>query len=75
MEPFDADGIYGRRYPDDDSPPTDFCFTVATRGDQHLMLDAADGSITHYDPNGWDTEPGGKAPQPRTCPRWLSSSE
>ncbi|GHG99188.1 hypothetical protein GCM10018780_25700 [Streptomyces lanatus] len=53
-EPLDADEIYGERYPDDDSPPENFAFTVATRYDQHLMLDAADGGITHYDPNGWD---------------------
>ncbi|WP_412074677.1 SUKH-4 family immunity protein [Streptomyces xanthophaeus] len=62
MEPFDADEIYGERYPDDDSPPTNFCFTVATRYDQHLMLDAADGGITHYDPNGWDHGAGWKGP-------------
>ncbi|WP_405578557.1 SUKH-4 family immunity protein [Streptomyces sp. NBC_01092] len=53
-EPFDADELYGRRYPDDDSPPKDFCFTIATWYDQHLMLDAADGDLTHYDLNGWD---------------------
>ncbi|MFD8954255.1 SUKH-4 family immunity protein [Streptomyces xanthophaeus] len=62
MEPFDADEIYGERRPDDDSPPTNFCFTVATRYDQHLMLDAADGGITHYDPNGWDHGAGWKGP-------------
>ena len=38
LEPVDADEIYGERYPDDDSPPKNFCFTVATRYDQHLML-------------------------------------
>ncbi|MGW3061611.1 SUKH-4 family immunity protein [Streptomyces goshikiensis] len=62
MEPFDADEIYGERCPDNDSPPTNFCFTVATRYDQHLMLDAADGGITHYDPNGWDHGAGWKGP-------------
>ncbi|MEU9993028.1 SUKH-4 family immunity protein [Streptomyces sp. NPDC048045] len=62
MEPFDADEIYGERYPDDDSPPKNFCFTVATWYDQHLMLDAADGGITHYDPNGWDHGAGWKGP-------------
>ncbi len=60
LEPFDADEIYGNRYPDDDSPPKNFCFTVAVWGDQHLMLDAADGGITHYDPNGWDHGDGWK---------------
>ncbi|MFF8908665.1 hypothetical protein [Streptomyces olivaceoviridis] len=59
-EPFDADEIYGERYPDDDSPPTNFCFTVALWGDQHLMLGAADGGVTHYDPNGWDHGAGWK---------------
>ncbi|MFF5448748.1 SUKH-4 family immunity protein [Streptomyces sp. NPDC012888] len=54
LEPFDADEIYGNRYPDDDSPPENFSFTALTWGDQHLMLEAADGGITHYDPNGWD---------------------
>lgn len=62
MEPFDADEIYGERYPDDDSPPENFCFTMATWYDQHLMLDAADGGITHYDPNGWDHGAGWKGP-------------
>ncbi|MGW7056288.1 hypothetical protein [Streptomyces sp. NPDC054887] len=68
MEPFDADEIYGRRYPDDESPPTNFCFPVAWRGDQHLMLDAADGSITHYDHNGWDHGAGWKGPAAENLP-------
>ncbi|CCK24682.1 hypothetical protein BN159_0303 [Streptomyces davaonensis JCM 4913] len=68
MEPFDADEIYGRRYPDDDSPPTNFCFTVATRYDQHLMLDAADRSITHNDPNGWDHAAGWQGPAAEALP-------
>ncbi|MEV5773457.1 hypothetical protein AB0L49_19715 [Streptomyces antimycoticus] len=62
LEPFDADEIYGNRYPDDDSPPKNFCFAVATRYDQHLMLEAADGGITHYDPNGWDHGAGWQGP-------------
>ncbi|MFE1885138.1 hypothetical protein [Streptomyces diastatochromogenes] len=62
LEPFDADEIYGERYPDDDSPPKNFCFTVATWYDQHLMLGAEDGGITHYDPNGWDHGAGWKGP-------------
>ncbi|MFD0003063.1 hypothetical protein ACFVJ4_11650 [Streptomyces sp. NPDC127178] len=60
MEPFDADEIYGRRHPDDDFPPKNFCFTIATWFDQHLMLDAELGDITHYDPNGWDHGAGWK---------------
>ncbi|MFF8369605.1 SUKH-4 family immunity protein [Streptomyces lydicus] len=54
LHPFDADELYGNRYPDDDSPPVNFCFTVGTWGDQMLMLDADSGGIDHYDPNGWD---------------------
>ncbi|MDX2679009.1 hypothetical protein [Streptomyces soliscabiei] len=68
-EPFDADEIYGERYPDDDSPPKNFCFTVATWSDQHLMLDAADGGITHYDPNGWDHGAGWKGTAADNLPR------
>ncbi|MFI9150254.1 SUKH-4 family immunity protein [Streptomyces sp. NPDC053367] len=69
LEPFDADEIYGNRYPDDDSPPENFCFTVALWGDQHLMLDAADGGITHYDPNGWDHGDGWQGPAAHSLPR------
>lgn len=69
LEPFDADEIYGNRYPDDDSPPKNFCFTVATRYDQHLMLEAADGGITHYDPNGWDHGDGWQGPAADSLPR------
>ncbi|MFJ9588631.1 hypothetical protein [Streptomyces acidicola] len=68
LEPFDADEIYGERYPDDDSPPKNFCFTVATWYDQHLMLEAADGGITHYDPNGWDHGAGWKGPAADSLP-------
>ncbi len=60
LEPLDADEIYGNRYPDDDSPPENFALAVVLAGDQHLMLDAADGGITHYDPNGWDHGAGWK---------------
>ncbi|GAA4072217.1 SUKH-4 family immunity protein [Streptomyces shaanxiensis] len=69
MEPFDADEIYGERYPDDDSPPKNFAFTVATWSDQHLMLGAADGGITHYDPNGWDHGAGWKGLAADDLPR------
>ncbi|MFD7459313.1 MULTISPECIES: SUKH-4 family immunity protein [unclassified Streptomyces] len=68
LEAFDADEIYGNRYPDDDSPPENFCFAVATSGDQHLMLDAADGGITHYDPNGWDHGQGWQGPAADSLP-------
>ena len=68
FEPLDSDEIYGRRYPDDDSPPKDFSLTVALWGDQHLMLDAADGGITHYDPNGWDHGDGWQGPAAHSLP-------
>ncbi|MFJ8630875.1 SUKH-4 family immunity protein [Streptomyces sp. NPDC093568] len=66
--PLDSDEIYGNRYPDDDSPPKNFSFTMALWGDQHLMLDAADGGITHYDPNGWDHGDGWKGPAADSLP-------
>ncbi|MEV6395503.1 SUKH-4 family immunity protein [Streptomyces sp. NPDC051907] len=69
LEPLDADEIYGHRYPDDDSPPKNFSFAVAVCGDQHLMLEAADGGITHYDPNGWDHGDGWQGPAADSLPR------
>ncbi|MGY5127084.1 SUKH-4 family immunity protein [Streptomyces nigrescens] len=54
LHPFDADELYGERYPDDDSPPVNFCFAVGSCGDQMLMLDGELGGVDHYDPNGWD---------------------
>lgn len=69
LEPFDADELYGRRYPDDDSPPKNFCFTAVVAGDQQLMLDADDGGITHYDPNGWDHADGWQGPAADSLPR------
>ncbi|MDT9689924.1 SUKH-4 family immunity protein [Streptomyces sp. P9(2023)] len=68
LEPCDADEFYGNRYPDDDSPPVNFCFTVALQNDQHLMLEAADGGITHYDPNGWDHADGWQGPASESLP-------
>jgi hypothetical protein len=67
--PLDSDEIYGNRYPDDHSPPKNFSFTMALWGDQHLMLDAADGGITHYDPNGWDHGAGWKGPAADCLPQ------
>ncbi|MFE6102114.1 SUKH-4 family immunity protein [Streptomyces laurentii] len=65
----DADEIYGVRYPDDDSPPANFALCVALWYDQHLMLGAADGGITHYDPNGWDHGAGWKGAAAHSLPR------
>ncbi|MGW1810261.1 hypothetical protein [Streptomyces sp. NPDC002078] len=66
IEPFDDEEIYEERYRDDASPPTNFCFTAATRYGQHLMLDAANGGIAHCAPNrcdhgaGWIVIPRGE---------------
>ncbi|MEU6577142.1 hypothetical protein [Streptomyces sp. NPDC046805] len=68
LDPFDADEIYGERYPDDDSPPTNFAFTMATWYDLNLMLGAAAGGITHYDPNGWGHGAGWKGPAADSLP-------
>lgn len=54
LHAFDADELYGNRYPDDDSPPVNFCFSVGSWSDQMLMLDGRHGGVNHYDPNGWD---------------------
>ncbi|WP_063736011.1 SUKH-4 family immunity protein [Streptomyces sp. RTd22] len=51
---FDADELYGRRYPDDHSPPESFCFCFGLRYEDMLMLAGALGDIDLYDPNGWD---------------------
>ncbi|MEW2253229.1 hypothetical protein AB0907_38650 [Streptomyces sp. NPDC006975] len=68
LEPCDADEIYGERYPYDDSPPTNFAFTVANWFDQQLMLGGELGDITHYDPNGWDHGAGWKGPAADSLP-------
>ncbi|MEU7022619.1 SUKH-4 family immunity protein [Streptomyces sp. NPDC046203] len=68
LAPLDADEIYGKRYPDDDSPPVNFALTVVTWYDQHLMLDATLGGITHYDPNGWDHDAGWQGPAADSLP-------
>jgi len=57
---FDADELYGRRYPDDHSPPENFCFCFGTHYEDMLMLAGALGDIDHYDPNGWDHGEGWK---------------
>ncbi|MEV3935930.1 SUKH-4 family immunity protein [Glycomyces sp. NPDC049804] len=62
MHAFDADELFGRRQPDDDAPPSTFCFWVGTWWDQELMLDAATGGVDHYDPSGWDHGEGYQGP-------------
>ncbi|MET8953272.1 hypothetical protein ACWEO4_21100 [Streptomyces sp. NPDC004393] len=41
---------------------------MVTWDDQHLMLDAANRDITHYDPNGWDHGAGWKGPAAHSLP-------
>ncbi|TJZ56103.1 hypothetical protein FCH28_09365 [Streptomyces piniterrae] len=65
---FDADELYGYRYPDDESPPENFCLSFGTRGDQKLMLDCESGGIDHYDPNGWDHGAGYKGQAASSLP-------
>ena len=68
LHPFDADELYGERYPDDDSPPVNFCFSVGSCGDQMLMLDGGLGDIDHYDPNGWDHGAGARGAAASSLP-------
>ncbi|MEU5211143.1 SUKH-4 family immunity protein [Streptomyces sp. NPDC020742] len=68
LHPFDADELYGNRYPDDHSPPVNFCFSVGTWSDQMLMLNGAHGGVDHYDPNGWDHGAGYQGPAAWSLP-------
>ncbi|WP_327687797.1 SUKH-4 family immunity protein [Streptomyces tubercidicus] len=68
LHPFDADELHGERYPDDDSPPVNFCFSVGSCGDQMLMLGGELGGIDHYDPNGWDHGAGYKGAAASSLP-------
>ncbi|KAE8422595.1 SUKH-4 immunity protein-domain-containing protein [Aspergillus pseudocaelatus] len=54
LEPYDADELYGERYPDDDSPPTNLCFHFGSVGEWMMMVSGEDGDVSHYDPAGWD---------------------
>jgi hypothetical protein len=54
LEPYDADELYGERYPDDDSPPTNFCFHFGSVNEWMVMVEGEDGFVSHYDPSGWD---------------------
>ena len=54
LEPYDADELYGERYPDDDSPPTNLCFHFGSVNEWMLMVSGEDGIVSHYDPGGWD---------------------
>ncbi|MBB6032572.1 SUKH-4 family immunity protein [Phytomonospora endophytica] len=50
----DADEIFGRRDPDDDSPPTAVSYAFATYNEYHLMVDGKTGAVEVYYPSGWD---------------------
>ncbi|MFE3183358.1 SUKH-4 family immunity protein [Streptomyces violascens] len=50
----DPDEIFGRRYPDDDTPPESYAYCVGLVNELHLMVDGITGSVEAYDPNGWD---------------------
>ncbi|WP_308377658.1 SUKH-4 family immunity protein [Streptomyces sp. ISL-98] len=51
----DPDELFGRRYPDDDTPPTSYCYGFGTYGGGfHVLLNGPTGDVDVYDPNGWD---------------------
>ncbi|KAJ6063968.1 SUKH-4 immunity protein-domain-containing protein [Penicillium canescens] len=54
LEPYDADELYGERFPDDDSPPTNLCFHFGSVSEWMIMVGGEDGDVCHYDPAGWD---------------------
>ncbi|MEJ8651706.1 SUKH-4 family immunity protein [Streptomyces sp. MS1.AVA.3] len=50
----DPDELFGRRTPDDDSPPTKYAFKFGESQGFSLMVDGETGTVDLYDPNGWD---------------------
>ncbi|MEV0650507.1 SUKH-4 family immunity protein [Phytomonospora sp. NPDC050363] len=50
----DTDELFGRRTPDDDSPPTEISYCFATYGESHLMVDGDTGRVEIYVADGWD---------------------
>ncbi|MEV0372915.1 SUKH-4 family immunity protein [Streptomyces sp. NPDC050636] len=50
----DPDELFGRRTPDDDSPPTKYAFKFGECQQSYLMVDGEWGHVDLYDPNGWD---------------------
>jgi hypothetical protein len=54
LEAWDADELYGLRYPDDDSPPDNFAFLFGSTDEWMVMVGGEDGAVVHYDPDGWD---------------------
>ncbi|MFD9818420.1 hypothetical protein [Streptomyces violascens] len=67
----DPDEIFGRRYPDDDTPPESYAYCVGLVNELHLMVDGITGSVEAYDPNGWDHAAGprgGRGGRPPPAP-------
>ncbi|MEV0027500.1 hypothetical protein [Nocardia sp. NPDC050793] len=51
----DPDELFGRRRPDDDSPPAKYAYGLGEfNGDMTLMLDGQTGVVQIYAPGGWD---------------------
>ncbi|WP_050514900.1 SUKH-4 family immunity protein [Streptomyces rimosus] len=50
----DPDELFGNRYPDDDSPPKSYAYGMGESMGYSLMLLGDRGSVSLYDPNGWD---------------------
>lgn len=50
----DPDELFGKRTPDDDSPPTKYAFEFGQCQEFSLMVDGKVGCVDLYDPNGWD---------------------
>ncbi|MFD0363440.1 hypothetical protein ACFQZZ_18490 [Nocardia sp. GCM10030253] len=51
----DPDELFGRRYPDDDSPPAKYAYGLGEfYGEMTLMLDGETGVVQVYAPSGWD---------------------
>ncbi|MFJ8675824.1 SUKH-4 family immunity protein [Streptomyces sp. NPDC093589] len=46
--------LFGERYPDDDSPPERYAYRMGEQYGSYLMMMGDTGSISLYDPNGWD---------------------
>ncbi|WP_431676808.1 SUKH-4 family immunity protein [Kitasatospora sp. KL5] len=50
----DPDELFGNRYPDDNSPPACYSYSIGTRDVRHLMVRGDTGAVEIYDPEGWD---------------------
>ncbi|MGW2389264.1 SUKH-4 family immunity protein [Streptomyces lydicamycinicus] len=50
----DPDELFGRRTPDDDSPPSSYAFEFGKCQELSLMVNGITGCVDLYDPDGWD---------------------